>query len=52
MTNLYVKTCLTQHDLELLSVFMIHSMQGSILACFQTRQPGKDVRKGTCPDKI
>ena len=27
-------------------------MQGSILAFFQTRQPGKDVRKDTCPDKI
>ena len=26
--------------------------QGSILAFFQTRQPGKDVRKDTCPDKI
>ena len=27
-------------------------LQGSILAFFQTRQPGKDVRKDTCPDKI
>jgi len=26
--------------------------QGSILAFFETRQPGKDVRKDTCPDKI
>ena len=26
--------------------------QGSILAIFQTRQPGKYVRKDTCPDKI
>ena len=28
------------------------SSQGSILAFFQTRQPGKYVRKDTCPDKI
>jgi len=26
--------------------------QGSILAFFQTRQPGKYVRKDTCPGKI
>ena len=26
--------------------------QGSILAFFQTHQPGKYVRKDTCPDKI
>ena len=26
--------------------------QGSILAFFQTRQPGKYVTKDTCPDKI
>ena len=26
--------------------------QGSILAFFQTRQPGKYIRKDTCPDKI
>jgi len=26
--------------------------QGSILAFFETRQPGKYVTKDTCPDKI
>jgi len=26
--------------------------QGSILAFYQTRPPGKYVRKDTCPDKI
>ena len=32
---------------------MVHSNpQGSILAFFQTRHPGKYIRKDTCPDKI
>ena len=31
---------------------MISPLQGSILAFFQTRQPGKDVRKDTCPEII
>ena len=29
-----------------------HLVQGSILPFFQTRQPGKDVRKDACPDII
>jgi len=34
------------------SVKSTYSAQGSILAFFQTHQPGKYVRKDTCPDKI
>jgi len=34
------------------SVSVKHCIQGSILAFFQTRPPGKYVRKDTCPDKI
>ena len=40
------------NSLLVLLFLLCFIIQGSILAFFQTRQPGKDVRKDTCPDII